>query len=95
MLLESKNHLNDTEQKENQSLVPPPTFKYVSCKEHSGMTPYFFSFLKDYLLFFAADRLYDWKSKVSAICQHKGFICASSCLSLHAHIGNIGHIGNN
>lgn len=86
MLLESKNHLNDTEQKEIQSLVLPPTFKYLSSKEHSGMTPYFFSFLTDYFRFFAADRQYDWKSKVSAVCQHIGFICAISCLSLRAHL---------
>lgn len=86
MLLESKNHLNDTEQKENQSLVLPPTFKYLSSKEHSGMTQYSFSFLTDYFLFFAADRRHDWKSKVSIICQHIGFICTICCLSLRAHL---------
>lgn len=52
MFLESKSHLNDTEQKENQSLVMLPTFSYLSSKEYSGMTQYSFSFLTDYFLFF-------------------------------------------
>ncbi len=65
-------------------LVLPPIFKYLSSKEHFAMTKYSFSFLTDYFLFFAANRRYNWKSKVSAICQHieLGFTCAISSISL-------------
>lgn len=82
MAPESKSHLNDTEQKENQFFVLPPIFKYLSSKEHFAMTQYSFSFLTDYFLFFAANRRYNWKSKVSAIRQHIGFTCAISSISL-------------